>query len=72
MTIEKNITATTADGLFTATCDFTVYTPVTSIKIGATEMKIPRGDVRLLTATVYPSDASNKTISFKRLWRNSN
>jgi len=62
------ITATTVDGLFTATCDFTVYTPVTNIKIGATEMKIPRGDVRLLSATVYPSDASNKTIS----WHSSN
>ena len=62
------ITATTVDGMFTATCDFTVYTPVTSITIGATEMKIPRGDVRLLSATVYPSDASNKTIS----WHSSN
>ena len=62
------ITATTVDGLFTATCDFTVYTPVTSITIGATEMKIPRGEVRLLSATVYPSDASNKTIS----WHSSN
>ncbi|MBR3815352.1 MAG: Ig-like domain-containing protein [Clostridia bacterium] len=62
------ITATTVDGDFTAICDFTVYIPVTGITMGADEIKIPRGETRLLTATVYPADASNRTVT----WHSSN
>ena len=62
------ISATTVDGMFTATCDFSVYIPVTGITIGAEEIKIPKGDVRLLSASVYPSDATDRTI----IWHSSN
>ncbi len=62
------ITATTVDGLYTATCDINVYIPVTGITIGAESIKLPRGETRLLSATVSPADATNKSI----IWQSSN
>lgn len=62
------ISVTTADGGYTSTCNFNVVVPVTGVKIGATALKIPKGETRLLTASVYPSNATNKGIT----WSSSN
>ncbi len=62
------ITATTADGGFTSTCNFTVYVPVTGVEVNATSIKVPKGDTRLLSAIIKPSNATNKAVS----WTSSN
>ncbi len=59
------ITATTVDGGYTSTCNITVYVPVTGVKISATKVDVPKGETRLLTASVLPSNASNKGITWK-------
>ena len=58
------ITATTADGGFTSTCNFTVYVPVTGVEVNATSIKVPKGQTRLLSAIVKPSNATNKAVSW--------
>ncbi len=59
------ITATTSDGGYTSTCNFTVYVPVTGVKISASKVDIPKTETRLLTASVLPSNASNQGITWK-------
>jgi uncharacterized protein YjdB len=62
------ITCTTTSGAKIATCTVTVSTPVTSISlIPSTTTVAVRGTVRL-TATVLPSTASNKAVT----WTSSN
>ncbi len=59
------ITATTVDGGFTSTCNFTIYVPVTGVKISATSVALPKGETRLLTASVLPKNATNQGITWK-------
>ena len=59
------ITVTTKDGSKTATCNVTVVIPVTSVSLNKTELAIEKGKSETLTATVSPSDATDKTVSWK-------
>jgi uncharacterized protein YjdB len=62
------ITVTTADGNKTATCNVTVTgttVPVTSVSIDQTSLNQKVGDAPVtLTATISPSNASNKNVSW--------
>jgi uncharacterized protein YjdB len=58
---KATITAKTINN-YSATCTVTVTVPVTSIVIDPAECTIPLKGTKVLKATVYPSDASNKTI----------
>ncbi len=59
------VTVTTVDGGFTSNCGFTVYVPVTGVKISATKVELPKGETRLITASVLPAGASNQGITWK-------
>jgi uncharacterized protein YjdB len=62
-----NITATTTDGTnLSATCQVTV-TPVlaTGISLNMSSLSLNVGDTETLNATVTPSNATNKTVSWK-------
>lgn len=65
---EVTITATTVDGGYSSSCNFTIYTPVTGVSISAEKVTIPKGETRLLTASVKPSNATNTGIT----WTSSN
>ena len=59
------ITVTTEDGGKTATCKVTVKAkvyPVTGVTLDKTSVELTEGDVTVLTATVNPSNASNKNV----------
>jgi uncharacterized protein YjdB len=59
------ITVTTEDGGKTATCKVTVKEkiyPVTGVTLDKTSVELTEGDVTVLTATVTPSNASNKNV----------
>jgi uncharacterized protein YjdB len=59
------ITVTTKDGGKTATCKVTVKEkvyPVTEVTLDKTSVELTEGDVTVLTATVNPSNASNKNV----------
>lgn len=59
------ITATSADGGFTATCAVTVSkTPVTAIDLSKTSLTLDINETVTITATLTPSDATDKTISW--------
>ena len=62
---KANITVTTEDGNKTATCAVTV-TPiaVTGVTLNKTETSIVKGQSETLTATVAPSNASNKSVTW--------
>ena len=67
------ITVTTEDGGFTATIQITVKdkpttVPVESVKIDQGNLSIEVGETVKLTATVSPSDATNKSVT----WASSN
>ncbi len=66
------ITATTADGGFYAVCVVTVTAAptvaVTGVTLNKSNMALIVGDTETLTATVAPSDAANKAVS----WTSSN
>lgn len=59
------ITCKTTDGGFTAKCAVTVITPVTSIKLSPSAFDIYTGSTRVITATVSPSTATDKSVTFK-------
>ena len=61
------ITATTADGK-TASCILHVIIPVESVTLNKTEAEIYIGEPFVLTATVYPENATDKTL----VWTSSN
>ena len=68
---EAIITATTDDGGKTATCTVTVFAkviPVTGVKLAKTSADLLVNEQLLLTATVSPEDATNKTVT----WHSSN
>ena len=58
------ITVTTEDGGKTATCSVTVIIPVTSVSLNVTKMTIEKGDEATLTATVNPTNATNKSLTW--------
>ena len=59
------ITATTADGKFSAACTVTVkYIPVSGLNLNKNTMNLPVGGTDVLTPTVLPANATNKTVSF--------
>lgn len=62
------ITATTTDGGKKATCAVTITTPASGVSVAPTTATIIKGQTQQLTATVAPSSASNKSVS----WSSSN
>jgi uncharacterized protein YjdB len=60
---KATITAKTVNNL-TATCAITVAIPVTSVVVTPDTATVPLKGTVTLKATVYPSDASNKTIAW--------
>ena len=61
------ITVTTADGNKTATCAVTVTAatvPVTGVTLNKTSTSLYVGDTETLTATVEPSDATDKNVTW--------
>lgn len=65
------ITVTTEDGNKTASCAVTVKAkviPVTGISLNKTTLSMNEGDVQVLTATVSPSNATDKSVT----WSSSN
>lgn len=63
------ITATSQDGGFTKTCTVTVTTPVTSVTLDTNAITLlVGGEGQTLVATVNPSDADNKAVT----WSTSN
>ncbi|MGN1194411.1 MAG: Ig-like domain-containing protein, partial [Acutalibacteraceae bacterium] len=65
---KATITAKTVDGGYTATCDVTVVTPVSGVKITSTTAQVYNTKKIKLTAVVSPSTASNKSVT----WSSSN
>ncbi len=62
------ITVTAADGGKTASCEVTVVNPtvaVTGVSLNKTTAKLTVGDSETLTATVTPSNATNKSVTWK-------
>jgi uncharacterized protein YjdB len=62
------ITVTTVEGSFRATCAVTVTTRVTGVTLNRTAVSLKRGLNSQLTATVAPTTASNKAVT----WLSSN
>ena len=61
------ITVKTADGGYTATCKVTVANPtvkVTGISVSPTSASINVGATKSLTATISPSNATNKSVTW--------
>ncbi len=56
------ITAT-ADGV-SATCQIKVVVPVTSVQLNKTEISIKVSEAEILEANVFPSNATNKTVTW--------
>ncbi len=63
------ITAMTTDGSnLSATCQVQVYNRVSSVTLNYTSLVIEKGHSKQITATIYPSNAYNKTL----IWSSSN
>ena len=62
------ILVTTEDGGYSASCNVNVYTAVTGVSIPAETVNIPKGEKRILTATIEPADAQNQELT----WTSSN
>ncbi len=62
------ITVKTKDGAKLASCKVTVTIPVTAVKLNKTSATLTKGKTVRLAATITPSTASNKTVS----WTSSN
>ena len=68
---KASITARTNDGGYTAICEVTVkakFIPVSGVKISSSSLSLKPGETSQLTATVAPSNATNKDVS----WSSSN
>ncbi len=57
-------TITAACGGFTAECTVTVMVPVSSISLDHTSLELARGETAALVATINPSDATDKTVTW--------
>ena len=65
---EAKITVTTTDGGFTADCNVVVKAAtvsVTGVSLNKSKLNLNAGDTETLTATVAPTDASNKAVTWK-------
>lgn len=62
------ITVRTNDGGKTATCSVSVSVPVTGVSLDKTSLTMAVGDMQTLTATVTPSTATDKSVT----WSSSN
>ena len=62
-----SISATSKDGSCSASCNVNVYVAVSGVKLAADRVTIPKGEKRILTATVLPADAENTEL----LWESS-
>lgn len=62
------IIVTTVDGGYSASCNVNVYTAVTGVTLSADRVEIPKGEKRILTATIEPADAQNQELT----WTSSN
>lgn len=58
------ISATTADGSFSAGCAVTVTVPVTGIDIADVSVTVNTGSTAQLAYTLTPADATNKTVTW--------
>lgn len=58
------ILATTEDGGYSAYCNVTVYVAVTGVTLSASKVLIPKGEKRILTATIAPADALNQELTW--------
>jgi uncharacterized protein YjdB len=59
------VTATSADGSFTASCAVQVIpVPVSRVSLNVSSVTIAAGRAYTLTATVYPANAANKAVSW--------
>ena len=58
------IMVTTEDGNHTATCEVTVTVSATGVALSETELPLVKGATVTLTATVVPSDATNKRVTW--------
>ena len=58
------ITVKTADGGFTASCTVTVKVPVTGVTLDTKSVELVIGNTKQLTATVAPSNATNKAVTW--------
>ena len=63
---KATITATSGDKM--ASCEVTVTSAVTSVTLNKTELTLEKGTYEVLTATVLPEDATDKTVT----WSSSN
>lgn len=59
------ITATTNDGGFTAQCVVTTTTPVTGVALNTAKITATVGHSQTLTAIITPTDAYDKTVTWK-------
>lgn len=58
------ITVKTVDGGFSAACNVTVHVPVTGVEVSVSSVKVPKGQTRVVTAAIKPSNATNKTVKW--------
>ena len=60
------ITVTTEDGDFKASCELTVFPIlIESIELNETKVSLNVGEIKQLSVTVYPSDATDRTVAWK-------
>ena len=62
-----NACITASAGEVSATCEVTVFIPVTSVSLNSTTLKLLEGETAFLEATVLPEDATDKNV----LWYSS-
>ncbi len=62
------VTVTTKDGSFKANCKITVTIPVSRVTLNKSTVSLKKGSTYQLKAAVYPSNASNKQVT----WSSSN
>lgn len=58
-------TITATAGGVSAKCSVTVTVSVTSVSLNKTSLNLMVGDTETLSATIYPSDATNKNVTWK-------
>lgn len=59
------ITVTTEDGKFTASCTVNVNVKVAGVHLNTNYVSLLKGETKQLTATINPSDATNKKVTWK-------
>lgn len=60
-----NVTIKAAAGEKFATCTVTITVPVSSVSLDHTSLALNKGESATLTATINPSDATDKTVTWK-------